>query len=1811
MSFPPSPNTQLASARVVLVVLLTVLLASTGLVANAQEEPDLPRFDFGTPSSPVADGWIGIDEANRHDAEVGHGIVVVDGNTPISRYRTDGPPDEVNNDFVLATEWRFLVDIANGDYDVTVVSGDEIAGGGTSTTTITLEGVEVGSLSARQAVDVGTFRTTVADGELTIDIQGAGAGGYINGILLAPAEDEPGEPGSDLPAPTSVRMAHVTSDAVTLRWDEVDGATGYVVSRSDAPDGTFTEIARTGQRTVFHTDVGIDTTTLHYYRAQAIDGAGQLSVSSATGVSSLSSPDPAFPDGGVLTLDFGPGESPATATSIDASTAYSVDQRIGFVDTSQVAGTDRGTGDALRGDFVTVDDTELVIDIPNGDYTVDVIAGDLDGPTDIAMTVEQMAKVQRNELAAGDLLEMSFEIAVVDGQLNVEFAGDPANLNALVVTQQSPESPGALPTAWVTGDSTVQTYTDDFAPQAGWGQYLDRFLSDDVEVTNKAIGGRSSKNFISQGRLDEVLLDINPGDYLFVQFGHNDNSYGVDDRYAAPGDYLNYLRTYVNGARQRGATPILVTPVVRRVFNEDGSVPVSFPDYVDAAEQLAAETGTPLVDLSASSRDYVEEIGEELSKSVFLWVQPGVYPNRPSGTQDDTHFQDYGAIQMARLVATDVAGLDIPLADEVVEVEPPDEVPLAPAGVVASNTSNSSVQLNWTEVDTADIYKVEIREITDTAGEWSLAATSTVTQALVTGLVEGTTYELRVIATNGRGDSEPSEVVEVTTKAPLYKFDLQLSASNPVQDGYTGVHTATVYDADQGFGWLQALASNAGRDRGAVDGDPISDLYRDFLLPGTGSTFVVDVPNGSYAAKVYYGDVIGTARLGVTVEGVNYGSQNAGRGSLASRVLQPVEVTDGQMEFVANGWWNGLEITPLQLAPTNLRLEDLSIDGADVAVTLGWDGTEDASGYRVYRLSAGAAVPEAVADVDAGTTTWVDDRADVGLDYTYTVVALDGRGTESVPSNALEVTTIDPSVNPPATPTGLAVTDVDKNLVALSWDEVDDALFYQVYKAEPRDDGELSLVARTTDSTWADPDVLTTVAYTYAIAAVNAGGPSALSERVDSPAVTELSRQAERIDRSPVAVHTADGVYIGWRLLGDDAHEAGFHVYRDGARITEAPITDTTNLLDPGGTTSSSYRVSMVDTSDVEVWATDAFGVWDEQTLDIPIDKPDDDYTKDGQLYSYRANDASIGDVDGDGEYEIVLKWDPSNARDNSQAGYTGIVYLDAYELDGTRLWRIDMGPNIRAGAHYTQFQVFDLDGDGRAEVTMKTADGTVDGAGTVIGDARADYRNSSGYVLTGPEYLTLFDGATGVAIDTVDYLPPRGDVSSWGDGYGNRVDRFLAGTAYLDGEQPSVIFSRGYYTRTVLAAWDFDGADLVQRWVFDSDDWGSEYEGQGNHQLSVADVDGDQKDEVVFGSMTIDDDGAPLYNTGLLHGDALHVSDFDLDNPGQEVFMPHEVPGGNGNIIASFRDAATGETLWSTSGNEDTGRGAAADIDPRTPGSEAWHIGDGGAWNSPDGYLYSADGDLITNEIPAANFVTWWDGDLLREITDHDYDADLGAGVPTVAKWDWEAAEAVEVYRATGTLTSNSTKGNPALQADLFGDWREELVTRTDDSTALRIHTTVDLTDVRLRTLHSDSQYRLAVAWQNTSYNQPPHPSYFIGEGMGLPATPRLEYTTPAETPEVVPARGNPTAGIAALRVTGGARDGDYTVRLQLVGRGDAELVRILEDGAVVAELTDPPRRIEWDVTGKPAGTYGYEAEVIVDGLLWRTSVSTARVGE
>ncbi|HYN94980.1 MAG TPA: rhamnogalacturonan lyase [Pilimelia sp.] len=740
------------------------------------------------------------------------------------------------------------------------------------------------------------------------------------------------------------------------------------------------------------------------------------------------------------------------------------------------------------------------------------------------------------------------------------------------------------------------------------------------------------------------------------------------------------------------------------------------------------------------------------------------------------------------------------------------------------------------------------------------------------------------------------------------------------------------------------------------------------------------------------------------------------------------------------------------------------------------------------------------------------------------------------------------------------------------------------------------------------------------VAALVLSGPTAVSANGSRPGRNQAV-QLEHLDRGLVAASTSEGVFLSWRLLGNEVtgHTAtgmagaNFHVYRDGTRI--ATVTDSTNFLDRAGAATASYRVAAV-VRGREVDRSAAASPWAGTHRDLPLRKPADGVTPSGDAYTYAANDMSVGDVDGDGRYEFVVKWDPSNSRDVSQVGYTGPVYVDTYKADGTLLHRIDLGVNIRAGAHYTQFLVYDFDGDGRSEMMFKTAPGTkiirYDRTGAVVSeryitmpraDVRAgyshadDYRLSAagyyqhlvemflgwhrhpevvagnwpatleeafgiaptrtyplsradaeslvdyfidvyapsrsarnvlrafqGFIVDGPEYLTVFNGATGRELQTIRYKPGRHDDGlMWGDYAmgriepGNRVDRFLAGVAYLDGKRPSAVFARGYYTRSTLVAYGWNGRRLTEQWYVDSG-WtpmtnpfndaphgrtGTDPEfgtltTQGFHSLSAADVDGDGKHEIVYGGATIDDDGSLLYSSfavlppgsaapgeraRLGHGDAMHVTDIDPDRPGQEIFTVHEGATGAPYGMA-MRDAATGEVLFGVYSGRDTGRGMIGDVLPDVRGLEAWASLPGGTDSLG---LYTARGQVTTGPIPGTNQSIRWAADMTTQIVN-------GAGEVTPTIDDWRRGTLVT---AEGTRTNNGTKGNPGLVADVVGDWREELLVRTADSTAIRIFLSTEVTDRKLYTLMHDPQYRAEVARQQTTYNQPSYTSFYLASDI------------------------------------------------------------------------------------------------------------------
>ena len=565
----------------------------------------------------------------------------------------------------------------------------------------------------------------------------------------------------------------------------------------------------------------------------------------------------------------------------------------------------------------------------------------------------------------------------------------------------------------------------------------------------------------------------------------------------------------------------------------------------------------------------------------------------------------------------------------------------------------------------------------------------------------------------------------------------------------------------------------------------------------------------------------------------------------------------------------------------------------------------------------------------------------------------------------------------------------------------------------------------------------------------------------------------------------------------EDAAGLQFDLYRSSGggaevKLNKEPIDRTSDFLDRTVDYTVDNRWTLkATTGEVATW-TRLKGEKRNPYLSIPVCKPEDGEIA-GESFTYTANDCSVGDLDGDGEYEIILKWSPSNSKRPPQRGFTGNTYLDAYKMDGRRLWRIDLGPNVRSGAATTNFLVFDFDGDGCAEICCKTGDGTVDGLGHRIGDAQADWRTwdkkspTYGKIVNGPEYLTVFEGRTGKELDSKEYIPTRYPLDGWGgvggncgnDNTGGRSDRFTAGVAFLDGKTPSPIMVRGWYGRTVVAAWTFTNGALKHTWTFDSAAPGWEaYSGMGNHSVTVADFDGDGCDEICVGAMTVDHDGKGLFTTGLRHGDALHAGRFIPSRQGMQVFGVHENEGDNEIVkrtpaVAMF-DGATGEIIWQDGLGQDAGRGVAADIDPRYDGAECWcNIG---------GLRRGDTGEIICNRKPdSCNFTIYWDADPLAELLDH----------VSISKWNWNAESTDLLLKAEGVVSNNGTKGNPCLSGDILGDWREEVIWPSEDQTELRIYSTTIPAVDRRATWMNDRQYRLAIAWQNVAYNQPPHPSF------------------------------------------------------------------------------------------------------------------------
>ena len=695
--------------------------------------------------------------------------------------------------------------------------------------------------------------------------------------------------------------------------------------------------------------------------------------------------------------------------------------------------------------------------------------------------------------------------------------------------------------------------------------------------------------------------------------------------------------------------------------------------------------------------------------------------------------------------------------------------------------------------------------------------------------------------------------------------------------------------------------------------------------------------------------------------------------------------------------------------------------------------------------------------------------------------------------------------------------------------------------------------------------------------------------------------QMEKLDRGLVAVPTSSTAnFVSWRLLGtDNKANTTFDLLRDGTVI--ASDLTKTNYQDTQGSATAKYQVvTKVNGAKTETSAEVA--PWGMKYLSLKLDRPkggtvakwsnsDVEKGPTNANYAYYPNDMSVGDVDGDGRYELFLKWESTHAQDNSRSlGYTGNTIIDCYKLDGTRLWRIDLGPNIRDGAHYTQFMVYDFDGDGRAEMMCKTATGSKDGLGNYVNQAATDatikghdntkdYRNSGGHILSGPEYLTVFDGLTGKALHTTWYLPGRagtgnktssgnnsteggselGKVSDfpngfWGDNYGGRSERFLAAVAYINGaDKPACgIFSRGYYTQAYVWAVSFDGTRLhtewlhcspsTTQWLIYASRWADGQSGlvytvdgdqlkripiktvqtntggvkstdtnggivgsntlygNGNHNLSIADVDGDGCDEIIWGAGALDNDGTLLYATGYGHGDAIHVGKMIPDRDGLQVFDVHEEKLTAAHGSWDLHDARTGEVLYhGGSADADNGRGMAADLTGKD-GYEFWSSDERNPRNA-------ASGKTVISKNTSVNFRIYWDGSTQDQVLDGSYKysndvwAQASHAEPVIAKWNGSSFTNVQTfYSATynNAQTANYTKATPCLQADILGDWREELIMwNKKDSSEIMIFTTWTPTNYAVPTLMHDHVYRMGIAWQNTAYNQPDYINGKIDTGI------------------------------------------------------------------------------------------------------------------
>ena len=656
-------------------------------------------------------------------------------------------------------------------------------------------------------------------------------------------------------------------------------------------------------------------------------------------------------------------------------------------------------------------------------------------------------------------------------------------------------------------------------------------------------------------------------------------------------------------------------------------------------------------------------------------------------------------------------------------------------------------------------------------------------------------------------------------------------------------------------------------------------------------------------------------------------------------------------------------------------------------------------------------------------------------------------------------------------------------------------------------------------------------------------------------------KQAEDLNRGLIAVPAKDGgILVSWRYLGTDSASLTYTLSKNGTKL--ADVTDTTNYVDKDGKAGDEYTLTVGD-------ETTAVKAWDKEYMSIPVKKYDKG--------NYIVDDASVGDLDGDGEYEIIVRRTPKDYFNQLQVDEATKKVIDtreayplveAYEMDGTHMWTLDIGKN-EANEIDVNFLVYDFDGDGKAEVVMRSYDGMTDGKGNKIGVADADYVQSlqkqkdRQYLAEGNEYLSVFDGQTGEEVARTELLPKRDPLSSWSSKYTDtsrltkRASHYLLSTAYLNGETPSIVMLRGAWDAVKLAAWDYKDGKFTELWQYDSGNTQTDDNmyNAGYHSMAAADIDFDGRDEILSGAGAIDDDGKFMYATyadvngtkiKLCHGDAFDAAKMTPDYDGYYIWACHETKELPANI--DLHDARTGQVLYGFNKPKDTGRARSADIDPTSKGWEVWGstgtplmsydgkqlvsgvaeelqpmlegetlkllsgetLGDG--WNTfryrdTDGEFKKDEetGQVLSGTLPM-NFKAFWDGDLLSELVDS----------TTISKYNWNDKCVDTIYEAFGCASNGGTKAVPCLVADIFGDWREEIIWRDANNTELRIYATPYKTEYKIPTLMHDITYREAVAWQNNHYNQPANTSFYMGAETETVPAPEIKTVSGKVNPDL-----------------------------------------------------------------------------------------------